>query len=55
MLGRHPNRDAKSAAGCMSLEFRWEAVAGDLDWGVLEGYVTYEISCWEINKKRVDW
>ena len=45
MLGRHPNRDAKSSAGCMSLEFSWEAVAGDLDWRVLEGYMTYEISC----------
>lgn len=42
---RHPNRGAKPAVGWMSLEFRGAISARDLNWGVLGGYNTDEISC----------
>jgi hypothetical protein len=44
VLGRCPNRDAKSAGGYMSLEFRREIIAGDLNLGILEGCKTDDIS-----------
>lgn len=46
MLARHPNRDARSAVGWMSLEFTGEISARDFNVGVFRRlHNTDELSC----------